>query len=101
MPEKWSRERCEQVLKNKYYDWAVDWETTYIEQRSLEFYGITFIRFSVLTNTGVNSNMWVPSTQLYVVRNQKNNLPNVLTAVFQDEAVDLMMAALMKEGYKV
>lgn len=101
MTEKWSRERCKQVLENKYYDWTVDFETTYIQQRSLEFYGFTFIRFLVSTNAGENGYTWLPATQLYVVRNQKNTLPRVLEPVSQDDAVDLMMAALREEGYAV
>ena len=105
MPEKWSRARCKRELEDK-KNWETDFENGYIRQERFEFYSVTFIRFRIATYHPAwedhhdDEIVWDLDCRMYIQRWTDGIKPGIVL-IAKDDAVEMMIAALMKEGYKV
>lgn len=111
MKQLWTKARCERVLKDP-KNWEVTYTGEFIQEKQFEFYTLRFVRYEVKAAIADWKSITVGPEGMILqgewrdlgktfVRTVADDGSYALRDISKPEAVEWMMEAVKKEGFKV
>lgn len=111
MAEKWTKARCERELKDP-KNWEISYTGEFIQEKQFEFYTLRFVKYEIKAAIADWDSITVGPSGMILhgewrdlgktfVRTVLDDGSYALRDISKPEAVEWMMQALKKEGFKV